>query len=316
LRCLPAFTAKAVPAGEPPQKEWEAGRAFLIWLRAELDRADRKAQWILALTDGSYDCVEMWKTLPERVVLLTRTARNRRLRALPDPQEGRGRPRKYGDPVPHPQEWLREQEGWHRVQVLVRGRQRTMVYRVEGPYLREKASEQPLFLLVVRGQVWYTGSRQKRRHYRQPCFYLVSAVQRDGEWCLPFPAEMLLSWVWHRWELEVAHREMKSGLGVGEMQCWNPRSAVRSVQWSVWAYAVLVLAGYRAWGLLDGPSAPGRWWPGARRWSLNTLWRGYRSALWGTGEFRALWTGSGDNWPKKEACLSGLWNAVGGAARA
>jgi hypothetical protein len=130
------------------------------------------------------------------------------------------------------------------------------------------------------------------------------------------PAGELLAWLWQRWELEVAHREMKSGFGVGQKQCWNARAAVVSVQWSVWVYALLVLAGYRAWGLLGGPTRAERWWPGARRWSFNTLWRGYRTALWGTQAFRAIWTPTGDNWPKKEALISALANAAFAAARA
>ncbi len=113
----------------------------------------------------------------------------------------------------------------------------------------------------------------------------------------------------------MAHREMKSGLGVGEMQCWNPRSAILSVQWSVWMYAVLLLAGYRTWGLLEGPATPARWWKGAKRWSLSTLWRSYRAALWGTGEFRAAWSTSATDWWKKGAWLTTLGNAVSAASR-
>ena len=66
--------------------------------------------------------------------------------------------------------------------------------------------------------------------------------QLNDTWQLPYPIETILAWLWQRWELEVAHREMKSGLGVGEKQCWNTRLVVVSVQWSVWVYAVLVLA--------------------------------------------------------------------------
>jgi hypothetical protein len=316
LRCLPAFPAKAVAAEAPACREWEAGRSFLSWMRGELDAAGREEEWLLSLGDGSYDCLALWRGLPPRTTLAARCARNRCLRALPEPQQGRGRRRKYGAPVPHPAEWLQEREGWSEAPVEVRGRTLHLRYRLEGPYLRERAAEQPLFLLVVRGETWYAGREVRQRKQRKPAFYLISATKRGEEWQLPLPVEEVLAWLWQRWELEVAHREMKSGLGVGEMQCWNRRAATVAVQWSVWMYAVLVLAGYRAWGLFGGPQAPGRWWGGARRWSLNTLWRGYRAALWGTGEFRAVWTASGDNWPQKESYLTGLWNAVRGAARA
>ena len=155
------------------------------------------------------------------------------------------------------------------------------------------------------------------RHYkhRSPSFYLVSAVFRNGSWQLPFPIPILLSWLWQRWEIEVAHREMQSGLGIGEKQCWNKRSAIVLIQWSVWTYAILLLAGYRTWGLCGGPPAPACWWPGARRWSFNTLWRSYRAALWGNSQFRAGWSPSPDHWAEKEAWLAALGNASLASAR-
>ena len=75
---------------------------------------------------------------------------------------------------------------------------------------------------------------------------------------------------------------MKSDAGVGAVQCWSVPATVRAAQWQVWAYAVGVLAGYRAWGYDRHPAAlrpPGLWWRGAARWSIATLWRGYRQAL-------------------------------------
>ena len=90
-----------------------------------------------------------------------------------------------------------------------------------------------------------------------------------------------------------------------------------ATQWQSWVYAVLVLAGVRTWGLTDSPlRPPGRWWGGAERWSLGTLWRGYRQALWGLGEFRALATGAGADWWEKADLLAGLQNAVSAALRA
>ena len=181
--------------------------------------------------------------------------------------------------------------------------------------MREGLPDRPLFLIVVRGRTWRVGKRCPRIKYRQPAFYLVSAVWRDDRWCLPLAVESLLAWLWQRWEVEVVHRELKSGLGLGEKQCWNRRSAVTSVQWSAWVYAVLVLAGLRTWGLFGGPPTPGRWWPGARRWSLTTLWRAYRAACWGSAEFRAIWTATGDNWQEKERWMDGLRNAIIATAR-
>ena len=57
-------------------------------------------------------------------------------------------------------------------------------------------------------------------------------------------------------EFEVAPRDIKSGFGMGEKQCWTLLSVVAFAPWSVWVYAVLLLAAYRAWGLLHGPPVP------------------------------------------------------------
>jgi hypothetical protein len=177
---------------------------------------------------------------------------------------------------------------------------------VEGPYLRRGAPGQPLFLLVVKGIDQARGHHRRRR---QPSFYLVNAVAQDGRWVLPLPAAALLAWAWQRWEVEVAHREMKTDFGVGEAQCWHPRATVRAVQAQAWAYAVCVLAGYRAWGYAGHPAAlrpRGLWWRGAARWSLATLWRGYRQALAHSPDFRPTRAGTAGTWAAKEAGLHRL----------
>lgn len=200
----------------------------------------------------------------------------------------------------------------------MRGRQLSVRYRIEGPYVMKKGSERPVFLVVV------AGSRKK--HYkkrRNPAFFVVTARRKrrkageqEEKSELPFEEGLLLSLAWQRWEIEVAHRELKSVFGLGEAQCWNARSVVMVMRWRAWLYAVMVLAGMRAWGLGRGPiRPPGRWWGGSGRWSLGTLWRGYRSEMWGVEEFREVLTPTGGGWVRKEGLMAGLENAVGGSQR-
>lgn len=313
LRCLPTFTVKAVKSSAPVRKEWEGGWRYLLWLRERLDEMGRQKQPVLALADATFDTIGMWAELPERVSLVARTKRNRCLYWLPTPSSGPGRPAKYGEKAPAPSEWLRRRKGFSHYSVQVRGKTKTMRCRLEGPFLRDGLPFRVLFLLVVGGGKRPPGSRRKRY---KPALYLISAVERDGQWQLPLRLPELLPWLWQRWELEVAHREMKSGFGLGDKQCWHVHSAILSVQWSVWTYALLVLAGYRSWGLLGGPQPPGRWRAPSQRWSFNTLWRGYRAAIWGRNEFRASWFPSTDNWLKKEPLLAAMNNAVIAASRA
>jgi hypothetical protein len=319
LRFLPAFPPKAVPAEVPARREWEAGLQFIDWLRGGLDQAGRTQQPILVLADGSFDVLDLWRALPERVILVTRTARNRCLYYLPQPDgaPGPGRPASYGERAPHPADWLHAGlRHWPSQSVEVRGKLIQMRYQVLGPFVREGLPERPLFLIVSKGLHRLVGVKTPHYQHRKPSFYLVSAIQTaPGTWQLPLPVPTLLAWLWQRWEIEVAHREMKSGFGLGEKQCWNKRSSTVSVQWSAWVYAILLLAGYRTWQLCSGPPTPARWWPGAKRWSFNTLWRRYRCELWNKHEFHPLWTRTGDDWWKKEACLTALNNTILSAAR-
>jgi hypothetical protein len=284
LRWLPAFTGKSRPQATVPCKEWEAAVAFLVWVKQQLGAAGRARQRVLMVADGHYDTINLWQQLPGGVILLARSARNRVLWHLPGPHERKNRC--YGERAPVPADYWREQQGWRRLVLHVRGKPRHLQVKVAGPFLRKGAPNRPLFLIIVRG-------KDNRRTRRLPLPFLVNA-QPDisGAWTLPLPVDQLLFWAWQRWEVEVAHRELKSNFGLGNKQCWNPVAAVTSVQWSAWVYALLLLAGYRSWGLTHGPAVPTRWWPGSGRWSLNTLWCGYRAALWGTHQFQPLDPGS------------------------
>ena len=275
----PAPTPTATPwPNQPPRTEWAAGRDALVRLRAALDAADRAEQLLLAVADGSYGGADLRNALPAGVSLLTRCPKNRALSALPPvPAPGTtGRTRKYGARLPTPHTYWQDQRGWQGVDVVVRGRTIPLRVRVAGPCLVKRAPARPLCLLAVRGIL------QKRRgqlRRRDPAFWLVSAV-RDaaGAWTLPLPLADLLAWAWQRWEVEVLHRELKSGFGLGEQQAWSPVAAVLVIQWVVWVYACLVLAGFLAWGWEQRGGGP-RWWRG-RRWTARSVATQVRRELW------------------------------------
>jgi hypothetical protein len=311
LRWLPAFPVKAQRQISEPCKEWEAAVQFLNWLKVQLTRLGRAYQQILMVADGSFDTLEQWRHLPSGVVLLARSAKNRVLHQLAP--AGAHRNRRYGERALTPEAFWRQRRGWHKTQLLIRGRLRDLQYRVEGPFLRKGAPDTPLFLIIVRGKTYL---KHGHRKHREPMPYLVNALPGlNGQWVLPLPIDTLLFWAWQRWELEVCHREIKSGFGLGQKQCWNPIAALASVQWSAWVYSLLLLAGYRTWGLCGAPSVPTSWWQGSGRWSLNTLWRAYRAALWGSHYFRPLCSLTSDNWLENEALLRGLANSLFAAAR-
>lgn len=165
LLWFPAFTEKAVAAEGFILKEWEAALKAVRWLREQLDSLGRVKQWVLLLVDGSLEkATAFWEGLPERVVVLGRTARNRVLFFLPPPEERRrGHPRWYGKRAPTPAQWLRERQGWNKATLTVRGRKIEVTYRVEGPFVREGLPHRPLFLIVVRGCDRKVGKGKKKR---------------------------------------------------------------------------------------------------------------------------------------------------------
>jgi hypothetical protein len=289
--------AGPIPAGpipaDPPCAEWDAGVQAAGGRRTELAAAGRAAHLRLLLGDGSFRPAPVWAGLPARTGLLARCARNRARYPLPPPRPGRrGRPRKDGARAPRPAAWLaRRGPRWQRPALTGRGRTIPSSDRGAGPYVLQGAPARPRFLLVGRGSDPRPGKRR-----RAATFWLGSAVPRAGRWVLPAAPATLLAWAWQRWAIAVAHRELKTGFGVGEPPCWNPTATVLTVQWAAAGYATLLLAGWRAWGQGPGPLAPpGAWGRGRGRWSLATLWRGVRQEWWGERDGRRGWTGTGAN---------------------
>jgi hypothetical protein len=283
----PAPTPKATPwPGHAPCTEGEAALAAIGLVQADLAALGQPDRRLLVLADGQYSGAPFLRGLPAQVVLAARCAKNRALYDLPDGQPTGGRPRLYGPKAPRPDHDLTGPSGWKRVTLLVRGRTIPVRYRLRGPYRVKGAPDRPVFLLVV------GGVRNRPGHKRRdPAFWLVTAQPAEpGAWQLPYPVADLLGWVWQRWEVEVLHRELKSGFGLGEQQATNPVAAGTVIQWVVWAYACLVLAGYRAWGWTSGPPGP-KWWRG-RRWTGRSVIRALRTELGQAGR-----GGFGPSWP-------------------
>ena len=286
----PSPTARPWP-GHPPQKEWEAGLAALRWLRAALEQAGETHRRVLAVADGSYGVAPLLRALPAGVSLLARTTRNRALFALPSPGTPgqRGRQRRYGARGPTPEQLLHARSGWRTLPTWVRGRTLHLRVQVSGPWLVKPAPDQPVFLLVVRG---IGRARLGRRGRREPAYLLVTAVRSAaGDWVLPASVAEVVAWAWQRWEVEVMHRELKSGFGLGEQQAWSPLAASLVIPWVVWLYAALMLAGYLAWGW--EPASRQARWQRQRRWTARDVAVAVQQELWRLpgNPFPPVWAG-------------------------
>lgn len=315
LRWLVLRTAKTTPMGDAPERSESSGGITLIqWLRECWDAVGRADQPMLVLGDGSYSTAPVLSALPARTVLLARCAKNRALYHRPTYRaQGRGRQSRYGERGPTPQQVLHHPTGWAKVSCMVRGRRVTPMVHLTGPWLIKGAPFDPVMLMVVRG---VDRGRGVTRRQREPHFFLVSVTMTsEDEWKLVLPLHELIAWAWQRWEVEVMHRELKTGFGLGEQQAFSDRGAATIIPWMVWVYALLILTGYLTWGL--GPGATpdlGRWWH-ARRWSCGRLWQGLRKELWQAGEFQPVWQRTPDNWHEITVWIASQTNAALGARR-
>lgn len=315
VRWLLLRTAKTTPMGAEPERSETSGALELLhWLRTAWDARGRMTQPLLVLGDGSYSTAPVLAQLPERTILLARCAKNRALYALPTYRtQGRGRQPRYGTRGPTPQQHLHIRRGWHRVPFLVRGRRVDPLVQVSGPWLVKGAPFCPVVLLAVRG---VDRGRGCTRRQRDPSFFLVTiAMNSEDDWAVPLPVAELLAWAWQRWEVEVMHRELKSGFGLGQQHAFSDPGAAGVIAWMVWSYALLILTGYLTWGLGPGSGPPlGRWWQ-PRRWSIGSLVQHLRAELWQAGDFQPVWQRTPDTWGEITHWLATQTNAPLGTRR-
>ena len=300
LPWVPAFTRSS--KRWPARKRTEALYEVLKQVSEQIG-----SRPMLLLLDGAYDVAEFWKKLPAGVYPMVRTARNRALYYLPERPEGkrrRGRPRTYGERAPAPWKWAQLRQGWRHVELKVRGWRGTLRARVEGPFLRSGAPNVVVFLIIV------GGSSKRGRKRRRPAYFLVRAVWRGNRYVLPLPLDVLLFWYCQRWEVEVMHREVKTGLGLKHARNCSELGSVNIVRWISYGYATAVLAAYRAWGLKPPGGATVKWWLGAKRWTIQTVIDAFRQIFLGRLEFQPSCSSSGNDLGKIPQSKHALDNVV------
>jgi hypothetical protein len=310
LKWLLLRTVKTRPMNDDPERtENQGARELVAWIRQQLNGMRRATQRLLVLGDGSYSTAPFLAQLPQNVTVLARCARNRALYALPTYRAtGRGRQPWYGARGLTPQATLHAATAWQMVSIVVRGRSIPLTATVTGPWLVKGAPFQPLALIVVKGIDRGTGTTRRQR---DPQFFLVTLeVTQEDEWDLPVPLAELLAWAWQRWEVEVMHRELKSGFGLGQQQAFSDQGAATVTPWVVWVYALLILVGYQTWQLGPGTRPALGGWYTARRWSLGQVRQALRQDLWQLGEFHPVWTRSPDPWAEITAWVGTQTNAV------
>ena len=230
--------------------------------------------------DGSYTNKTVLKQLPKQTTLIGRIRRDARLHPLPDPKRDgtMGRTRLYGDQNITP-ESVRQDSAipWRSTRVYAAGTVHTMRYKTVVPLLWRSAGADRPFRLIVIAPLAYRPSLRSRILYRRPAFLICTDPDLD-------PEKVIKTYL-SRWDIEVNIRDEKQLLGLDEAQVRNPSSACTAPQFAVAAYAILLLAAARAFGVNGIPSAlpPPKWRAGKTkpRASTSDLINCLRFELWG-----------------------------------
>ena len=238
LKAPPRATAEEKRAVKEARKKHNMsviGRDELSRLRADIDRLPGGAgRQLIMSADGSFANRCFLGKLPERTTVVVRIRRDARLRAVL-PAERRTGNRKYGDPLPTPEQLLSDTSVPPvTVSASVGGREHALQCKIlTGVCWPKTTGDRPGTLIVIK-PLAYRPRKGAHLLYRQPGYLFVTGARADISQAV---AAYLL-----RWEIEVSFRDEKTILGAGKAQVRNARSVERAPAFLVASYAALLIS--------------------------------------------------------------------------
>lgn len=199
-------------------------------LRQKVDALGCQGKTLAFALDGSYCNRAIFKAELERTALIARSRKDAKL--CFSVREGR---RRYSAETFTPQEVLKDSaREWSEAKVFHGGKERTAQYKEVNHVLwRRGGGTRPLRLIVVK-PVPYRKTKTGRLLYREPAFLLTTDLSSQ-------PAKLLQIY-FDRWQVEVAHRELKALFGLGQAQVRVPSSVARQPVLTVATYSILHFA--------------------------------------------------------------------------
>jgi hypothetical protein len=252
-RALPIYFQEVAPVKKPSKRATDEEKrayrqaikeqnlstkavAMMKHLRQSVDEAAGGAKILAFALDGSYCnrtvlCAEL-----ERTIVIARARKDAKL-CWPA-RQGRGI---YSKESFTPEEILKdEKRGWQQTGIFHGGQTRTTYYKEVNHLLwRRAGGGRRLRLLVVRPTA-YRKTKKGRLLYRQPAFLLTTDTETQ--------ARELIQIYFDRWQIEVAHRELKDSFGLGQAQVRVPQSVSRQPVLQVATYSAIHLAALKVYG--------------------------------------------------------------------
>jgi hypothetical protein len=251
-------------------------------LRKAIDDVGHGHRQLVLVVDGSYMNGKVVRNLPPRTTIIGRFRKNAKLHAPLKEKDGK---RIYGEDLPTPEE-IRSNKSL---------RPKSAHFHYGGGYYEARYKEikrvlwkgtraAPMRLVVVMPMPKMKGMRL-RRGYTQPAYLLTNDLSSST-------TDLIQSY-FNRWMIECLHRDLKSGVGVGDVQAFGEESNERVHTATVAAYSMLLVASFRVFG---GERAEG--FPELNAWrrrkpptrlSQHDLMCAFRNGLALTGFFKTTW---------------------------
>lgn len=252
-RALPVWFEEATPVKKPGKRASEEEKkayreekkkrnlsvqAVEIFrkLRRKADESGYSDKILAWAVDGSFCNETVFKADLERAILIARARKDAKL--CRPAEEGR---RIYGEEKFTPESVLKDESlPWQTTTIFHGGKWRTVYYKEVNEVLWQKgAGSKRLRLLVVK-PIPYRKTKKGKLQYRQPAFLLTTDLETE--------AVQLLQIYFDRWQLEVAHKELKQDFGLGQAQVRVPQSVSRQPALTAATYSSMHLAALIAYG--------------------------------------------------------------------
>lgn len=275
-------------------------------LRQALDDEGQSGRHLVCTVDGGYTNKNFLKDLPGQVTVIGRVRGDAKLYFLPEQQPDKGRRRVYGSQAPTPEELRADDNSpWISLHAFACGRRHEFQVKSLGP-LRWRATGKAYTLrLVVIRPLAYRLRQGGKLLYRKPAYLLCTDPSMTLE-------EILQYYLW-RWDIEVNFRDEKTLLGAGQAQVHHPLSVAAVPTLSVAAYAILLTAASKLYGLVKNDSLlpPPKWRKGkSARSSMPDLIRQLRYDLWARSINSPDFVSPPSSNSKSIKCIPDLYSAI------
>ena len=252
-RALPVWFEEATPIKKPGKKATAEEKAeyrktqkqhnlslqtvaMFKSLRAKIDDLGYQAKTLVFALDGSFCNSTVFKAVLERITLIARTRKDAIL-CFPT-KTGK---KIYSDQCFTPEAVKLNQEiAWKTARIFHGGHLRNIEYKeVTGVLWRRGSGKRPLRLFVLKPTP-YRKTLTSRWLYREAAYLLCTDLETA--------ATRLLQIYFDRWQLEVAHKEMKQDFGLGQAQVRVEESIKHQPALTVATYSMVHWAAIKQFG--------------------------------------------------------------------